>query len=703
MYWFQSWFTFTYRRATIFTSFLQITDVMDGIFQLICRFLVVLLVHTNFTDGKLKYVTPSQNLSCPQQPCLTLSELAADSNLSNSTNVTLLFLPGNHSLDHELVLNDANYISMTKTVGSVLIKCTSWSGRFEINQTAIVSISGLHFMGCGGNSVSQVNHFTLKDTTFQGQEGSGTALVLNEVVVASIISCSYLHNTKGNTVQGFKVPEFILRSFVHSEERKAGGAVIATHSNIQVEDTTFERNSADFGMSIFIGKQSNASINNSRFFHEASPSGFGVLFVDHDCSVQVSNSTFYNNTIGYGVISSFGGTVTINDGSMFRSNRAMFYGGAVFAYNSSVHVSNSIFSNNSAGDSGGVIGMYEGSINISDSTFSNNMADFRGGVIYAMPLVVLNVTNEFESDVTFTYFEGLFHITSSNFSNNAARADGGVLFTYSGLFHITESTFVGNTAVSSGGVMFTMEGSFLIANSLFNNNTAGLVGGVMFATEVSFIVANSSFNNNTAESVGGVMYTVEGTFHLADISFTANSGGVLVAFNGSFNITNSNFSSNVGEFGGVIHTVGGTFLITNSIFSYSIAIASLGGVVYSANSQIVFTDCNFEKTRTSVGGAMYLYLSSVNFSGNTSFVDNFGSLFAFGSNITFNGFTRFENSSEPSNNVPFFQEGGAITIILSSLTFAGTSTLINNQGTYGGAILAIESTITIFGLSLIHI
>ena len=53
-------------------------------------------------------------------------------------------------------------------------------------------IKDLHFVGCGGNRVGQVEQFILEDTIFEGVEGSpGTALVLNEVTDASIAPSSF--------------------------------------------------------------------------------------------------------------------------------------------------------------------------------------------------------------------------------------------------------------------------------------------------------------------------------------------------------------------------------------------------------------------------------------------------------------------------------------------------------------------------------
>ena len=131
-----------------------------------------LLVCADFTYSKVHYITPSPNVSCPQEEsCLTLSQFAANSSSYHETNISLLFLPGSHSLDRELSLTYVDIFSMTKDAQeneTVFIECTSQSGRFDINETTFASIRGLHFIGCGGNTVTQVDQFVLEDTIFQG-------------------------------------------------------------------------------------------------------------------------------------------------------------------------------------------------------------------------------------------------------------------------------------------------------------------------------------------------------------------------------------------------------------------------------------------------------------------------------------------------------------------------------------------------------
>ena len=86
---------------------------------------------------------------------------------------------------------------------------------------------------------------------------------------------------------------------------------------------------------------------------------------------------------------------------------------------------------------------------------------------------------------------------------------------------------------------------------------------------------------------------------------------------------------------------------------------------------------------------------------DSTFYHNSGSLYLFNSNLTVSGYTTFENCGEPSNKtVGDREEGGAITSSVQStviFTGPGVSSLSNNQARRGGAILAIESKIIMYG------
>ena len=571
------------------------------------------------------------------------------------------------------------------------------------------------------------------------------------------VSC-YFQNSIGSTVQRVEIP-YILQSYVMNQF--AGGAISMARSNVWIESIVFEGNFAGFGAAIFVGDQSNVSISNSQFLHEGSNSGYGVLFVNEDCNAQVSNSTFSNNSAGYGVIASFGGTVAIVNGSIFESNIATFNGGAVLAYNSVVHVAHSNFSGNTASISGGVIAMYGGTCYIAESSFSKNTAmQGDGGVIAAYggtchiadssftSNMALSGDSSFPSrggvlytdNITFTPLlpfivtpndSGYFHIIShSTFSSNTAGL-GGAVRTYGYSLYIADSTFNNNEAMN-GGAITTNNGLLQCADSYFSFNNAE-VGGVMFNNGGSINIANCTYSNNRADIQSAVLYTNEGLLHIADCTFTDNAaefgGGVMSTSEDSVYIANSNFSNNVAKsVGGVMYVVRGSLNIADSTFCNNTALGDLGlydglggvlltsevtslaiissvfsdnaalrgGIMLDAGSQqITITDCNFVKTMTSTAGAIFLFSTSVYFSGHIAFVDNIGSLYAFSCNITFNGSAKFENGMESSNITTQLQEGGALTSILSNVMFEGTSSFTNNQGMYGGAILAIESTISL--------
>ena len=172
-----------------------------------------------------------------------LSQFTANSSSyhRNETNLSLFFLPGIHSLDIELSVAHAVNLSMVKSTQNnedVFIECTSQSGKIDITEAIFASIAGLNYVGCGGNTVTQVGQFIREDAIFEGVEGKDRALVLNEVPVASIIRCSFLFNTNGGRLE----PE------IPSET--AGGALSTAFSNVWIDSISFDSNRAQVGAAI---------------------------------------------------------------------------------------------------------------------------------------------------------------------------------------------------------------------------------------------------------------------------------------------------------------------------------------------------------------------------------------------------------------------------------------------------------------------
>ena len=570
------------------------------------------------------YISPSLNVHYHDHgnPCLTLAQFTDNftSSISNETNISLSFLPGNHSLDGELSLSHAHDFSMSKVIGgneSVFIECGSQSGRFNISETRFALIKNLHFIGCGGNRVSQVEQFKVEDTIFEGVEGRGTALVLNKVTDASITRGSFLSNTHDTTfLLQNKIESNIIATLSYALDRSspivAGGALYTIFSNVSIVNSKFTDNTAEIG---------------------------GALFV-HSSSLHVVDSSFCYNGAG-----------DMINGTIFTPEDYLHH-------------------------SGGVMFISDSSCTITNSTFTNNVA-VNGGVMLLAG--------------------SLFSITTSTFTDNSATSCGGVMYvpqyTAGSSFNITNSTFINNRAVFGGGVImiFTIGSSFKIISSIFTNNSCNAelgAGGVMITFNSSFNITSSTFTNNSAGG-GGVMATQNSSFNTISSTFTNNSvafyGGVMQIFNSSsMNITNTNFTYNSATHGGVIWASDSLFNIVGSNFFANEANSS-GGIMFITHCSVHITDGIFDHNL----GSLYIFSSYLNFSGNIS----------------------FRNCEEPSKMVSTLRltlfstqirpEGGAITSIQSIVIFTGVSDLSYNQARRGGAILATESKIIMYGETIV--
>ena len=430
-----------------------------------CNLLFFLLVHADAANSQVHYyIIPSLTASvdCPRKSCLTLAQFAANY-IGNETNISLSFLPGNHSLNGELSLSHADYFSMTKVIGgngTVFVKCGSQSGRFNISETTFATIKDLHFVGCGGNSVSQVEQFIVEDTIFEGVEGRGRALVLNEVTVANIARNSFLLNAHSSTLQHHDIANFpyledvlsyILGYVNRNPSLAVGGALYIAFSNVSIVSSNFTDNRAEIGGALLAHNSSLHVVGSTYCYNKAS---FAGVMITSESSINIKNSSFCDNTakiIG-GVMIAYRDYFSIS-GATFSNNKAGLNSGVIGTHKSSFSITNSIFSDNSAFEYGGVIVVFNGSFIIKTSTFTNNNAD-NGGVVFS----TLN------SDL-------LFNITSSTFTNNSA-VSGGVVYAKSSSFNIFGSSFYANKA--NRGIMLTFECSMHITNGTFEYNSGSL-------------------------------------------------------------------------------------------------------------------------------------------------------------------------------------------------------------------------------------
>ena len=673
--------------------------------------LLFLLAYADFVYSKVHYIKPSDheslNSPCPQNAssCFTLSQFAANSS-HNETHVFLLFLPGHHTLDQQLLLAHGHNFSMskyTKDNETVFVECISRLGRFDISETISVSIKSINFIGCGSNRVSWVTWLMIADCTFRGIVDQSTVLVINNVSTTKIVRCMFLNNTieryDSNTSLYLESLDYI-----YHQRNTSSGVLYTAFSNISVVSCMFMYNRADIGGALVAH---NSSLHIDRSTLSYNTAYFGGAMVTSGSTIDIDNSIFTHNSARHsgGVMVTYNDRVSISSSAFTRNIAEVFVGGVMVSFgDSSFSISNSHFTSNSATSGGVMRTSGDSSFNVSKSNFTSNSAT-RGGVMRTSGDSSFSIINShFTSNsatsggVMRTSGNSSFSISNSNFASNSASRGGVIRTSGNSSFSISNSNFTSNNAFR-GGVMVTVgNSSFSISNSNFTSNNA-LDSGVMFTVgNSSFSIRNSYFTFSSATN-GGVMYTFDdSSFSISNSNFTSNSatndGGVMATVGNSlFSISNSNFTYNNATYGGVMVAVGeSSFSISNSNFTSNSA--TLGGVMLtSGNSLFSISSSNFTFSSATYGGVVYTVDDSSFSISNSNFTYNYatsGGVMATLGDSTFN----ISNCNFTSNSAT----SGGVMYILSDFSFTTTNSIFtSNSAEDGGAILAVESTIKING------
>ena len=144
------------------------------------------------------YITSDSSVPGTEQPCLTLSQFAANSSDYVNFITTVVLSPGKHYLSGvNLSVSNLDNFVMKSAILIAQIECTN-NSHIYVNQSQYIHITNLEFIGCGANQVKFVQEFMISNTKFNGQEVAGSALELIETT-AQIIDSTFVSNNKGTS------------------------------------------------------------------------------------------------------------------------------------------------------------------------------------------------------------------------------------------------------------------------------------------------------------------------------------------------------------------------------------------------------------------------------------------------------------------------------------------------------------------------
>ena len=243
-------------------------------------------------------IRPSQSQCCGDQwsnaSCvdndLTLSQFVDNFSDFFTNDTTLIFLPGNYSLESELIIENVHSFSLFACSGSAskaVITCGN-NARLDFRNVSIISVSGLEFEGCFENHVLSVDHFQLENSVFFGSgQANGTVLTIDESST-KIYGSKFLRNV-GDTIVHVNDANIVISDSIFTNN--TGSVLVATYTNMSINHSEFVGNK---GYSIaFVRSGTITSIDCSKFINNT---GSRVLHVEN-ASLSISNSGFIGNEI----------------------------------------------------------------------------------------------------------------------------------------------------------------------------------------------------------------------------------------------------------------------------------------------------------------------------------------------------------------------------------------------------------------------
>ena len=609
-----------------------------------------------FVSSEVYYITTlTENSSCSENFCLTLSDFAANfNNPSHEANTTLIFQPGNHSLGSALIVKYGNNFSMVAHHSKVTHISCEWDANFRFFRTSNVYISGMVITHCeNSHQVGRVNQFMLLNCIISYHEYTAIYFSYSNV---NIMNTSFISNWGGSS---HRISNIL--TYYHVE---VGGAIIFSACNATLSYCIFMDNRAQTGAAIFSTWESKVTITTSIFVENQVDGPFsygGALYFEDDCTVILLNSTFQDNSA-----SSFGGAVDI------VSQSSLYTQFCNYSYN--------------IANTGGVIAAHEANkVMIKNSSFVGNAANDSGGVLFAFQVNHMN-------------------IIGSKFESNGANNIAGVIETFLSPIEISGSEFINNTATKYGGVFVIVFAYIIVDSTELLRNSAKYAGVMYINAQLHSEFSNCEFSHNSASIRGGVINTHNADIKFMDSTFASNhafSGAVLyIQTNSEVEVENVVIKNNMAK-QGILYCIESTTIFLNNVH-----VLDNCGSFFSHYSKVLFrgniTFINNEPTRytgtTSIfqeGGAITAFQSELDLMGNNSFKSNAatkgGAICLIASKIYMNGNTLVVNNSATDS-------GGGIYLHQSEMSCKKHSTLKlvgNSAAERGGGIHATSSIITL--------
>ena len=576
-------------------------------------------------------------------------------------------------------LDDITITNHNSETGSGVIYITN-TGTLNLNK---VTATGNSNRNGGVIYASGSTNVTIQNSTFD----NNTAFSMGGAVYADAqsltITNSNLTNNTAHSNAGavyVKNTETSITDVVFDGNRSVGGnggALDLVASDATVIATTFKNNSAvGHGGALYVTYTNvkDADGNNLK-----DDNGEDILILS---TLNLQGGSFENNTAASGgaISARTGAEVTVAnttfDGNKATSEDSNGGGGAIYANNNTITLSNVILTKNETGYYGGAMTAIDANVTVNDkSQITSNIGttgaafNFRGLGTYTLDDVTVTDHAATGSGVVYITNTGTLNLNKVTATGNSAVGGGAVYASGTTTVNITDSTLSENTTTGNGGALYAT-GIVTVQGTTISGNR-GNIGGAINMSGGTLMLDNSALTENSATSNGGAIYVNGTTTTIKDTTFTGN-----------------NSSSN----GGAIDFVAGEATISgDTTFKNNTAVKHGGAIylVYTTQKDENDKDVTIPGTLTMNGGL---------FEGNSAMGGGAVSVRS-ACTANFNGTQFIKNSVEGNDGTPDGngEGGGAIYVGYGNLNLTDVTALENTSSQFGGAIDSVKGVITITG------
>ena len=670
------------------------------------------------------YITPTPYTPCPGDPCLTLSQYAEQYHWNNcSSNTTLVFLPGDHTLNVTISMGSvSNYTAQGNQTSmkyfyyphpsltllgspSSLPEVTSrivctWPAGIIFSGITELHINALAFISCGHDDSAAVNILSVQNI--------------------NISNCTFQNNTNS----------------LHSSHTsgKQGGAVYVYNSTLTLTGNTFQKNFAQVGGALYMYTNNTVTISKNTFQNNSAVHANNILTLTESTlqnnsadnagvtpyiftNLILADNTLQNNSadnLGGAIYVYAKNTITLSE-NMFQSNSADYAGGVLSAHaNNTLILSENTFQNNIADYGGALSAHTNNTFLLSENTFQNNFADYNGGAIHARENNTINLSgNTFQSNsadhdggaIILAHTRNILTLSYNTFQNNSADYHGGAIHAYkNSTISLSDNTFQSNSADTAGGALCAdFQNIIVFSDNTFQNNSAGAGGAILAFINNTITLSENTFLSNSADYVGGAIFArTRNTITLLGNTFQSNSadhnGGaiILARIRNTLTLSHNTFQNNsVGRNGGAIHAYKNSIIkLSNNTFQSNSADHDGGALCADYLNIIALLDNTFQNNSAGGGGAVYAYIeNTVTLSENT-FQNNSADQAGGALNAKTNNTLTLSDNTFQNNSADY--AGGALYAYRSNILTLSRNTFDGNSAGFGGgALLVRQSTINL--------